>query len=316
MKPLPSALISFSRRIGSPAEEGAAGDRARRPPRARPGLSARLMKPGGTASAGQGCQRRSPARNVWPSGRSPAATSTSLMATVVAGFGDRRRRWRRRSPAHHERGGASRENRDPEDCKAGWLHDGGIRTRRGCRRPRIPPAKRQIMVNRTYPSRSRRRADQAPTSGAPDRRVRIDDERREREGDAVGNAGLAIVQARTASPSAARNAAAAACAARGSRGSARRRRARHDQEVLDQVSKPSQSAVAAASLASPPPIQPKANRAKAARQDEARAAACRERLRRGSPPATANSRESRDERERQPVRNASSSGGRSRPRRP
>ena len=132
-------------------QEGVAGHRARRLlDRAR--CVARLMKPGGTASAGQGCQRRSPARNVWPSGRSPAATSTSLMATVVAGgtgagAGGGAPRPIMRAAAPPERIAIPRTARRAGFMTAESERDEPVDVR-------IPPAKGQIMVNQMYPFRA------------------------------------------------------------------------------------------------------------------------------------------------------------------
>jgi hypothetical protein len=78
MKPEPSALMSFSRRIGSPPKKLL---RAIEPVvSSRPfGNSVRLMTAFGALSAGQASQRRSAALRLWPIGRSTAATSTSTV---------------------------------------------------------------------------------------------------------------------------------------------------------------------------------------------------------------------------------------------
>ena len=121
--------------------------------------------------------------------------------------------------------------------------------------------------------------------------LRIDQQRRRRERNAIGHAGALAVQPLRPFPPRRAAAAAARCEIARSIRSAPRRAATHRPDNRRDCAKPSHSAVAAASLASPPPIQPQAKQTKATAEHGGRGArharACRRRSDRSATPAAA-----------------------------
>ena len=225
MKPEPSALMSFSRRIGSPPKKSLRDDRAGGLVEAVRALGALDDGRSAALSAGQACQRRSAALSLCPIGMSAAATSTSTVR-MVGGASTTDGRRRRLAAAHHEHGGAARDERDAENRKAGWFHGGWILDATRVDPTRISAANRQSMVNRTYPNGgSGDGAAQALRQALPERGLRVDEERRAGERDAVGHARLRRRAGARARPSAARRPAAAAARMARIPRSARRRRA-------------------------------------------------------------------------------------------